>query len=59
MDRKLYLEWKDALKQNAGFREPLSDISESKFGLRVINSTDRSFEVVNHKKYMTFLLRYQ
>jgi hypothetical protein len=59
MDRKLFAEWQNAVKENVGYRELLSDVSESKFGLRLLNQGDRSFELVNHKKYMTFLLRYQ
>jgi hypothetical protein len=59
MDPKLFLEWKVAVRQDAVFYQTQYDISESKFGLRLINVNDRSFELVNHKKYMTFLLRYQ
>lgn len=66
MDKKLFDEWTNVLIDSAydwkkiGIsNEYCNRISEPKYGLRLINWPDRSFEVVNSQKYMTFLLRYQ
>jgi hypothetical protein len=66
MDEKLFDTWTLVLVDNAydwkqvGISDDYCNrISEPKFGLRLINWPDRSFEVVNHEKYMVFLLRYQ
>jgi len=59
MDKKLFTEWETAVRQNRGFRELIEKTSESKFGIRLLNYETRAFELINHRNYMTFLLRYQ
>jgi hypothetical protein len=66
MDKDLFTKWTDMLLEYAydWKRIGISDdfcnrISEPRFGLRLIDWQDKSFEVVNHQKYIVFLLRYQ
>lgn len=66
MDKELFKKWTEVLIEDSydWKRIGISDdycnkISEPRYGLRVIDWNDRSFEVVNSQKYMTFLLRYQ
>lgn len=66
MDREQFSLWKDMLIEEAyDWKEiGISDdycnkISVPKYGLRLINWPDKSFEVVDEQKYMLFLLRYR
>ena len=66
MDRDQFSLWEDMLIDEAyDWKEiGISDdycnkISVPKYGLRLINWPDKSFEVVDEQKYMLFLLRYR
>lgn len=66
MNEKLFEQWTYMLidkaydwKQLGISNEYCNRISEPESGLRLISWPDKSFEVVNHQKYMVFLLRYQ
>lgn len=66
MDEKLFDEWTYTLidkaydwKRLGISNEYCNQISEPEYGLRLIDWTDRGFEIVDEHKYLTFLLRYQ
>ena len=66
MDVDLFDKWTDMLiekaydwKQIGISNEYCNSISEYVAGLRLIDWQDKSFYVVNEKKYMIFLLRYR
>lgn len=66
MDENLFVKWTFALideaydwKQVGISDEYCNTISVPKYGLRLINWPDRSFEIVDEHKYTVFILRYQ
>ena len=66
MDEKLFDEWTYMLIDKAydwrklGIsNEYVNQMSEPEYGLRLIDWQDKSFEVIDEHKYLTFLLRYQ
>lgn len=66
MDADLFDTWTDMLiekaydwKQIGISNEYCNRISEYVAGLRLVDWQDKSFYVVNEKKYMIFLLRYR
>lgn len=66
MDETLFAVWQELLIDNADdWKEiAISDdycntISVPKFGLRLLNWTVHSFEIVDEDKYVVFLLRYR
>lgn len=66
MDDKLFDTWTDQLvdkaydwKQIGISNDYCNKISEPHYGLRLIDWSDKSFEVVDEHKYLVFLLRYQ
>jgi hypothetical protein len=66
MDEKLFDTWTYLLIDNAyDYRQIgisndyCNEISEPKFGLRLINWPDKAFEIVDEPKYAVFLLRYR
>lgn len=66
MDDELFDIWADNLidkaydwKQIGISNEYCNQISETEFGLRLINWVDSAFEVVDEHKYTIFLLRYR
>jgi hypothetical protein len=66
MSQDLFNKWTYALideaydwKQLGLSNEYCNDISMPKYGLRLINWQDRSFYIIDEKKYAIFLLRYQ
>lgn len=66
MDSELFDIWTDMLvdksydyRQIGVSDEYCNSISEPEAGLRLIDWQDKSFEVVDEKKYTVFLLRYR
>jgi hypothetical protein len=66
MDENLFEKWTFALideaydwKQVGISDEYCNTISVPKYGLRLINWPDRSFEIVDGHKYTVFILRYR
>ena len=66
MDEDLFDKWTDNLiiksydwKQIGISNEYCNQISEPEYGLRLIDWTDRGFEIIDEHKYTVFLLRYQ
>lgn len=66
MNDDLFTIWVDLLIDNGyDWKEiGMSDdycnqLSEPKYGIRLLNWTDQAFEVVDAHKYTTFLLRHQ
>jgi hypothetical protein len=66
MDEKLFEEWTYQLIDKAydwrelGIsNEYCNQISEPEYGLRLVNWSDKAFEVVDEYKYTIFLLRYR
>jgi hypothetical protein len=66
MDNEFFDKWTDLLideaydwKQIGISNDYCNEISEPKFGLRLLDWADQEFEVVNGKKYAVFLLRYR
>jgi hypothetical protein len=66
MDERLFDTWTYLLIDNAyDYRQIgisndyCNQISEPKYGLRLINWPDKVFEVVDEQKYAVFLLRYR
>ncbi len=66
MDREQFSLWENMLieeaydwKQIGISNDYCNKISEPKYGLRLINWADKSFEIVDEKKYTFFLLRYR
>jgi hypothetical protein len=66
MDEKLFDTWTYLLIDNAyDYRQIgisndyCNQISEPKYGLRLVNWQDKAFEVVDEPKYTVFLLRHR
>ena len=64
MDQDLFDKWTDNLiiksydwKQIGISNEYCNQISEPEYGLRIIDWSDRAFEVIDEHKYLVFLLR--
>lgn len=66
MNDKLFDTWTDQLikksynwKQIGISDDHCNQISETEYGLRLIDWADKAFEVVDEHKYTIFLLRYR
>jgi hypothetical protein len=64
MDAKLFDTWTDQLidkaydyRQIGISNEYCNQISEPEYGIRIIDWSDKSFEVVDDHKYLVFLLK--
>ena len=66
MDVDLFDKWVNMLleevydwRQLGISNEYCNEVSVPKYGLELLNWQDRAFRLVDEKKYMVFLLRYQ